>query len=89
MLDVAKAMRVYIYPMAGIPLNQMTVMAIIMAFGLLVDDAIVVAEQIHRRNVASVFGSPVGIKTHQAAPADCRARGPGELRRPCPARAVA
>ncbi len=33
----------------GIPLNQMSVMAIIMAFGLLVDDAIVVTEQIHRR----------------------------------------
>ena len=33
----------------GMPLNQMSVMAIIMAFGLLVDDAIVVAEQVHRR----------------------------------------
>jgi len=33
----------------GLPLNQMSVMAIIMAFGLLVDDAIVVTEQIHRR----------------------------------------
>ena len=33
----------------GLPLNQMSVMAIVMAFGLLVDDAIVVTEQIHRR----------------------------------------
>jgi len=33
----------------GIPLNQMSVMAIIMAFGLLVDNAIVITEQIHRR----------------------------------------
>ena len=37
----------------GIPLNQMSVMAIIMAFGLLVDNAIVVTEQIHRRTTQS------------------------------------
>jgi len=44
----------------GIPLNQMSVMAIVMAFGLLVDDAIVVTEQIHRR----VSG---GVTARQAA----------------------
>ena len=38
-----------IFYVVGIPLNQMSVMAIIMAFGLLVDDAVVVTEQIHRR----------------------------------------
>lgn len=37
------------FSLAGIPLNEMSVMAIIMAFGLLVDDAIVVTEQVHRR----------------------------------------
>jgi multidrug efflux pump len=38
-----------IFYAVGIPLNQMSVMAIIMAFGLLVDDAVVVTEQVHRR----------------------------------------
>lgn len=38
-----------IFYMAGIPLNQMSVMAVIMAFGLLVDDAVVVTEQVDRR----------------------------------------
>ena len=33
----------------GIPLNQMSLMAVVMAFGLLVDDAVVVTEQVHRR----------------------------------------
>ncbi len=39
---------------AGIPLNQMSVMAVIMAFGLLVDDAIVITEQINRRRAEGV-----------------------------------
>lgn len=38
-----------LFSVVGMPLNQMSVMAIIMAFGLLVDDAIVITEQIHRR----------------------------------------
>lgn len=38
-----------IFLAVGMPLNQMSVMAIIMAFGLLVDDAIVITEQVHRR----------------------------------------
>lgn len=38
-----------VFSAMGIPLNQMSVMAIIMAFGLLVDDAIVVTEQVYRR----------------------------------------
>jgi multidrug efflux pump subunit AcrB len=38
-----------IFHAMGLPLDQMSVMAIVMAFGLLVDDAIVVTEQIHRR----------------------------------------
>ena len=38
-----------IFHIAGIPLDQMSVMAVIMAFALLVDDAVVVTEQVVRR----------------------------------------
>lgn len=48
------------FSLARIPLNEMSIMAIVMALGLLVDNSIVLTEQIHRR-------ASEGIPLKQAA----------------------
>ena len=72
-----------IFYFVGIPLNQMSVMAVIMAFGLLVDDAVVVTEQLHRRVTGEE--TPVVISQDDAALSDVQraaAEEPAKLTAP-------
>lgn len=55
----------WLLPYFGIPLSMLSTFALVLILGIVVDDAVIIGESIHRQNEQGVFGEEASIKGAQ------------------------